>query len=105
MSTSHTTGPVAPLHIDGEMTVQRATELKPVLLGALAAPGDEVALDLSGVTELDSAGVQLLFMLKDAAQAQQRRLRVHRASPAAQHVFELLGLTGCFGSAALPKQA
>lgn len=86
----------ASLSIEGEMTVQRAAELKPVLLSALADPAARIELDLSAVTELDSAGVQLLFMLKGAALAQQRELRVCRPSPAVEQVFALLGLGGCF---------
>lgn len=86
----------ASLSIEGEMTVQRAAELKPVLLGALADSAARIELDLSAVTELDSAGVQLLFMLKGAARAQQCELRVCRPSPAVEHVLALLGLEGSF---------
>ncbi|MCM5679927.1 STAS domain-containing protein [Schlegelella sp. S2-27] len=93
------------LSIDGEMTVQRAAELKPVLLGALADSAARIELDLSAVTELDSAGVQLLFMLKSAALGQQRNLRVCRPSPAVEQVFALLGLEGCFdGGEAEPAE-
>ena len=91
----------ARLRVEGEMTIQRAAELKPVLLQTLAAAGDEIALDLSGVTDIDSAGVQLLFMLSDAAAARQRSLRLRQPSPAVQHVFELLGLEGSFAVDAL----
>ena len=87
------------LALEGDMTVQCAAELKPVLLRALEMQGSPVCLDLSQVTEIDSAGVQLLFMLRDAARAQQREMRIRAASPAVQAVFDLLGLNGCFGRA------
>ena len=59
------------LRIEGELTIFRAMELKPVML---ADPLPE-EIDLSGVTELDTAGVQLLMLAKRTALAQQRELR------------------------------
>ena len=56
------------LHIEGEMSIYRAAELKQVLLAALEQTR-VLELDLSAVTELDTAGVQLLLMLKKSAQA------------------------------------
>jgi anti-anti-sigma regulatory factor len=53
------------LRIEGELTIFRAMELKPVLLAV--PPVDEV--DLSGVTDLDTAGVQLLMLAKKTALA------------------------------------
>ncbi len=45
--------------IGGALTVQRAAELKAVLVDALAR-ADAVAVDLGGVTEVDLCGLQLL---------------------------------------------
>jgi len=53
------------LHIEGEFTIFRAMELKPVIL---AAP-PPLEIDLSGVTEMDTAGLQLLILAKRAAVA------------------------------------
>ena len=83
------------------MTVQRAAELKPVLLAPLAAGAGPIELDLSAVGEIDSAGVQLLFMLRNAAVAQQRALRLTAISASVAQVFALLGLEGSFGEAAV----
>ena len=91
------------LRLDGEMTVQRAAELKPLLLAALQTPASAVELDLSGVTELDSAGVQLLFLLQRCADAQQREMRLRHASEAVQQTLSLLGLQGRFGDAGSPQ--
>jgi anti-anti-sigma factor len=81
------------LRIEGEFTIFRASELKPALL-AHPAPTE---IDLSGVTEFDSAGVQLLMVAKKMAQAEQRELRLVGHSPAVIEVFELLNLGGYFG--------
>ena len=82
----------AALHIEGELTIFRARELKPVLL---AAP-QPLEIDLSGVTEIDTAGVQLLMLAKKTAQAAQSELRLVAHSPAVIEVFELLNLAAFF---------
>lgn len=53
----------APLLIEGELTVFTVHELKVRLLAALAALPDRqpLQLDLSGVSEVDGAGIQLLL--------------------------------------------
>jgi anti-anti-sigma regulatory factor len=81
------------LRIEGELTIFRAMELKPVML---ADPLPE-EIDLSGVTELDTAGVQLLMLVKRAAVEQQRELRLVGHSPAVMEVFELMNVAAYFG--------
>jgi len=83
----------ATLKVEGELTIFRASELKPVLLANPAA--DEI--DLSGVTDLDTAGVQLLMLAKKTALAQQRDIKLTSHSPAVLDVFELLNVAGYFG--------
>jgi anti-anti-sigma factor len=91
-----TSEPVCMLHIDGEMTIYRALELCTTLKAAFEGGGD-LELDLAGVTELDSAGVQLLMSAKRTAQAAQRELRLVGHSPAVLEIFEVLGLAAHFG--------
>jgi anti-anti-sigma regulatory factor len=81
------------LRIEGELTIFRAMELKPVLL---ATPLVE-EIDLSGVTEIDTAGVQLLMLAKKTALAAQRDVRLVAHSPAVIEVFELLNVAAYFG--------
>jgi anti-anti-sigma factor len=81
----------AALIVEGEMTVYRAVELKDAMLGALRRPGP-VEVDLSGVTELDSAGVQVLLLGKQLAGARHQELRVTAISPAVDEVLGLLNL-------------
>jgi anti-anti-sigma regulatory factor len=72
--------------------VFRAAELKPLLLDA-PAPSE---IDLSGVTEIDTAGVQLLMLAKQAALARNSELRLTGHSPAVLEVFELLNVAAFF---------
>jgi anti-anti-sigma factor len=84
---------VTALCIEGELTIFRAAELKPVLLD----PSQSIEVDLSGVSDIDTAGLQLLMMAKKAAQAQDRCLRLVRHSPAVTELFERLNVTAWFG--------
>jgi len=79
--------------VDQPMTIYTAAELKPRLVEAVVQ--DEVpVLDLSGVTEIDSAGVQLLLLARREAQLLGRDLRVTAASDAVTEVLVLLGIDG-----------
>ena len=81
------------LCIEGELTIFRAMELKPAVLPT--PPLTEI--DLSGVTDLDTAGVQLLMLAKKTAVAEGRELRMVGHSPAVLEVFELLNVAAYFG--------
>ncbi|MES2151850.1 MAG: STAS domain-containing protein [Pseudomonadota bacterium] len=88
------------LALDGELTIYRAAELKPLVLDALAA-NEALELSLAGVTELDTAGLQVLILAKQVAQATGRSLRLTEHSPAVLDVFELLDMGAYFGDAVL----
>jgi anti-sigma B factor antagonist len=79
------------LAIAGELTIYRAQELKQTLLDALEAH-TELELDLSQVSELDSAGLQLLLFAKQSASARRVALTLVEPSPAVREVFALLQL-------------
>ena len=86
----------ACLPIEGEMTIYRAAELKPTLLNALNGV-TSLEVDLHGVTEIDSAGVQLLMLAKATGQAMTCEVKLVNHSPAVLEVFELLDLAAHFG--------
>ena len=84
------------LFIEGELNIYRAAEIKDSLLGALVL-SQSLEVDLAGVTELDSAGVQVLMLAKNTARSMQRELRLCAHSPVVVEVFELLNLASFFG--------
>lgn len=86
----------AVLKIEGEMNIFRASELKQTLLAALDGAAT-LEIDLSAVTELDTAGVQLLMLAKRQAQAGRQELRLTAHSPAVLEVLERFNLAGYFG--------
>jgi anti-sigma B factor antagonist len=81
------------LRIEGEFTIFRAAELMPVLM----SNPPPLEIDLSGVTEFDTAGLQLLMQAKKVALAAKRELRLVGHSPAVIEVFELLNVSPYFG--------
>ncbi len=68
------------LAIAGAVTVQRAAELKAALVDALARPGG-LAVDLSGVTEVDLCGLQLLCSACRSAARSGRRFALAGRTP------------------------
>lgn len=84
------------LRIEGEMTIYRAAELKLTLLASLDQTED-LEINLSAVTELDSAGVQILMLTKKQAVLKRQKLRLIAHSCAVLEVFELLKLAAYFG--------
>jgi len=93
-ATRHENG-TSLLRIEGEMTIYRALELKPLLLARLEESA-ALDIDLAGVTEFDTAGVQLLILACKSAQAMQRKLRLVAHSPAVAEVLELLDIAKHF---------
>ncbi|GAB3192605.1 STAS domain-containing protein [Hydrogenophaga aquatica] len=88
----------AALAIEGDFTILRAVELKQQIEQAVAQasqPGADI--DLSGVTEIDSAGLQLMVMAKREAVRQGKQLRFVRHSEAVVDLIELCDLAGQLG--------
>jgi anti-anti-sigma factor len=85
------------VHIEGEMTIYRAAELKETLLAPIVESAT-VEVDLSRVTAVDSSGVQLLMLAKRTAHVKHGELRLVAHSPAVLDVMELLNLGSYFGN-------
>ena len=79
------------MSIAGELTIYRAAELKPMLLATLPGTGP-ILLDLAEVTEVDTAGVQLLLLLRREALGANRTLHLLHPSMAVAEAFDLLDL-------------
>jgi anti-sigma B factor antagonist len=84
------------IRIEGSMTVVRALELKPILIHPLQRSQD-LDVDLSAISEIDTAGLQLLVLAKKTAIEKKQELRLVGHSPAVVEMFELLNLAAYFG--------
>ncbi len=80
-------GSVCRLHVAGEMTIYSALELKERLLGSLARYA-ELDVDCSDVTEVDSAGLQLLLLAKREARSVGKQMQVSSPSQAMQEALQ-----------------
>jgi anti-anti-sigma factor len=84
------------LAIRGEMTIYSALEQKQQLAEHFKSP-QQIQIDLAGVTEIDSAGLQLLMFYKQKATQRGGKLTLVQHSEAVVEVLELLDLSTYFG--------
>ena len=86
------------LAICGEFTIFTAATLKEELLATIAsAPSKGIEIDLSDVSEIDSAGLQLMAMAKRDAAEKDKNLRFVNHSSAVLDLIDLCDLTAFFG--------
>jgi anti-anti-sigma factor len=87
---------VCHIRIECDMTIYTALELKRHLMISLGA-APQIELDLSGVSELDSAGLQLLLLLKREAAKRGTQLLLKAHTPAVTDVIDTFNLAAHFG--------
>lgn len=88
--------------LEGEVNIYRAADVKAQLQTELKRCA-VLEVDLAGVTDIDSAGVQVLILAKLIARDESRELRLVHHSEAVREVFERLALERWFGDA-LPTE-
>lgn len=81
----------AMVAIEGEMNIYRATELKDALIAGLASAGS-LEVDLSGVEEIDTSGLQLLVLAKLEAARSEKTMTLIAKSRAAQTLIDLYNM-------------
>ena len=82
--------------LEGEFTIYEVVAAKVQLCAALDQ-ASRLQLNLAGLEELDTAGVQLLVWLKQEARRSNKPLSLFAHSPAVVAVFDLLQVTRLFG--------
>ena len=85
--------------VEGSMTIYEAAADKPLLLSALAT-AKETEIDLSSVDEMDTAGLQLLLLVKRESLKAGKVLRLTGHSLASLDVLERYNLGAYFGDPA-----
>lgn len=91
-------GAVHGLRLEGDLTIYVAATLKSTVQDALAK-ASELEIDLAGVTEIDTAGVQLLISAKQTANELGQVMRLVNHSATVLELIELYDLAGWFGDA------
>ena len=84
----------ATFHIEAgpELNIVHAAELRQSWLAQTSATTDGVELDLSGVQEMDSAGVQLLIALHKELTQRGQALSLTQPSRVVREVLDTFGL-------------
>jgi anti-anti-sigma factor len=85
-----------PLVITEDLTIYHALEQKQLLLDALSATSD-LELNLAQVDKMDTAGLQLLVLLKKEAQRADKRVRIVAHSQAVSSVIDFCNMAAEFG--------
>ena len=60
---SESIGKAARVKLDGELTIYSVAEIKSGLAEVMKS-ADQIEIDLSGITEIDTAGLQLMLIAK-----------------------------------------
>ncbi|MEC5399148.1 STAS domain-containing protein [Uliginosibacterium sp. H1] len=79
------------IELDGDLTVHRVAEWWPRLLASLS-PGTDLCVGLAGAARIDSAGVQLLLMLRREAAARRMNLQLEDIRPEVHALLEFYRL-------------
>ncbi|MAR00641.1 MAG: anti-sigma B factor antagonist [Oceanospirillaceae bacterium] len=82
--------------LSGEMTIYTAAEQKEKICEVLDDPRD-LEINLSGVNEIDSAGIQILMLAKKSRARKQHKLTLVEHSQDVLDALETLGLVPYFG--------
>jgi anti-anti-sigma factor len=82
--------------ISGELTIYTAATEKQILQEALDST-EELEINLSQVSEMDSAGLQVLIVLKQEAARRRKKLHYSMHSKAVLEILEMSNMTTSFG--------
>lgn len=86
------------LYADNDLTIYHAQAIKQRWLEGLHQSEGDVTLDLSRVGEIDTAGLQLLWLLRREAHASGRQLNIVAVSPAVADLLAFCRLTENFAT-------
>ncbi len=90
------------LALGPELTIAHAATAREALMDAWPPHGD-LALDLSGVTDFDSAGVQLLLAARRGLTERGDALQLVSPSAVVADALAVFGLQGLFSGPASPQ--
>ncbi|MDD2883762.1 MAG: STAS domain-containing protein [Dechloromonas sp.] len=88
------------LVLKDDLTIYHALDQKHMLIDSLAGT-PSLELDLSQVTEIDTAGLQLLILVKREAARHGKELAIVAHSPAVRQTLDFCNLATYFGDPVL----
>jgi anti-anti-sigma factor len=81
-----------PIALGPELTISHASTARDALFDAVRASTGNVALDLRGVTDIDSAGVQLLLSARRSLAERGDTLHLQAPSACVREALSVFGL-------------
>jgi anti-sigma B factor antagonist len=84
------------LVFEGDITIYYVAQIKDELFADYEKLADKVALDLEGVTEIDTAGVQLLLFAKKFFTSVHRSLFISKSNESVDTVLTVLDVNTQF---------
>lgn len=87
---------ICHIGMNGKMTINSAAQIKENLFSAIAS-GNEIELNLNQVSEIDTAGLQLLALAKREAANMNKPLHIVAHSKEVLAILDLCNLSGLFG--------
>lgn len=84
------------LSFTGELSIYSVGELKNEILGDPESLGTRIALDLEKVSEIDTAGIQLLLFAKKHFLTQEKQLYLAKSNELVDSVFATFDLQSAF---------
>lgn len=98
MASSKKKSAVEKLVVEGELTIYTAAEMKEKI-GALLT-GEAIEIDLAQVSEIDTAGLQLLLLAQSECKRQEKSIVFSNPSEAVITCWRMCNLLNEFGAAA-----
>lgn len=87
---------VAGLRVTGEMDMSTVVTFEEAFSATLDEAPDPLRIDLSGVTFMDSSGLNALIRARNAMEDRGRKLVISGVSDQVRHLFDISGLTAAF---------
>lgn len=85
-----------PYPLRGEIDLETAPEVARELLSVAAGNRDDVVLDCSAMTFIDSSGLEALVSVAQVLECEHRKLVLLRVRPACRRPIEITGLDKLF---------
>lgn len=92
----HKDGDVLSIRVSGEMTIYNAFEFKKGLAAHLFT-AKEIDMDLTDVSEIDTAGLQLIVLIRKESMNADKRLRITSLSAPAEGIVRLYNMKEFLG--------
>jgi len=84
------------LILEGDLTIYYVAQIKDEIFADYEKLSDKIALDLEGVTEIDTAGVQLLLFAKKFFATVHRSLFISKSNASIDVVLDVLDVNTQF---------